>query len=235
MLVLENIVELDGVSKKYVGQQALNNASLALPGGKIVGLVGPNGSGKSTMLKIMAGLVHPGGGSVKVNGKKVTRRSAAEVAYMSELDILYPFYTVEETLLFNAGLFPDFDLAKAREMLVSMQLEPGKKVKALSKGNRGRLKIVLVLARDVPLVLMDEPLSGLDPMVRDAIIKSLISYLNLARQTVIMSTHEVAEVEPILDTVVAMRNGRICGMAEVEDIRGVHGLSLVEWMKRGIG
>ena len=230
--MLENIVELDSVSKKYIRQQALNNVSLALPRGKIVGLVGPNGSGKSTMLKIMAGLVRPGSGSVKVNGEKVTRRSAAKVAYLSELDILYPFYTVEETLLFNAGLFPDFDLAKAREMLLSMQLEPGKKVKALSRGNRGRLKIVLVLARKVPLILMDEPLSGLDPMVRDTIIKSLISYLHLERQTVIMSTHEVAEVEPILDTVIAVQNGQICGMAEVEDIRGVGGLSLMEWIKR---
>lgn len=230
--MLEHVVEFAGVTKKYIKQPALSGVSFNIPRGKIIGLVGPNGSGKSTILKIMAGLVRPGSGSVKVNGKKVTRQIAAEVAYLSELDVLYPFYTVEETLSFNAGLFADFDLTRAREMLSFMQLDPGKKVKELSKGNRGRLKIILVLARKVPLILMDEPLSGLDPMVRDTIIKTLISYLDLEQQTVIMSTHEVAEAEPILDTVVAIKNGRICGIAEVEDIRGVHGLSVVEWMKQ---
>lgn len=228
----EYIVELNNVTKKYIKQLALNNVSLALPQGKIIGIVGPNGSGKSTMLKIMAGLVRPSSGSVMVNGKKVSRRIASEVAYLSELDVLYTFYTVEETISFNAGLFEDFDLAKAREMLTFMQLDPSKKVKELSKGNRGRLKIILALARKVPLILMDEPLSGLDPMVRDSIIKSLISYLDLEQQTVIMSTHEVNEVEPILDTVVAVQNGQVCGIAEVDEIRGTHGQSLVEWMKQ---
>ncbi|RYD06977.1 hypothetical protein N752_01410 [Desulforamulus aquiferis] len=133
---------------------------------------------------------------------------ASEVSYLSELDVLYPFYTVKETIDFNAGLFADFDVAKAQEMLTFMQLDPDKKVKALSKGNRGRLKIILTLARKVPLILMDEPLSGLDPLVRDSIIKSLISYLDLEQQTVVMTTHEVTEVEPILDMVVAVQNGR---------------------------
>ena len=228
----EHIVELNSVTKKYFNQLALSEVSLSLPKGKIIGIVGPNGSGKSTMLKIMAGLVRPISGSVIVNGKNVNRQIASEVAYLSELDVLYSFYTVEETISFNAGLFVDFDLAKAREMLSFMQLDAGKKVKELSKGNRGRLKIILTLARKVPLILMDEPLSGLDPLVRDSIIKSLISYLDLEQQTVIMSTHEVSEVEPILDTVVAMQSGQVCGVAEVDEIRGTHGQSLVEWMKK---
>lgn len=228
----EHIVELNSVTKKYFNQLALSEVSLSLPKGKIIGIVGPNGSGKSTMLKIMAGLVRPISGSVIVNGKNVNRQIASEVAYLSELDVLYSFYTVEETISFNAGLFVDFDLAKAREMLSFMQLDAGKKVKELSKGNRGRLKIILTLARKVPLILMDEPLSGLDPLVRDSIIKSLISYLDLDHQTVIMSTHEVSEVEPILDTVVAMQSGQVCGVAEVDEIRGTHGQSLVEWMKK---
>jgi len=227
----DHIVSFAQVTKKYLGQLALNNVSFDLPRGKIVALVGPNGSGKSTILKLTAGLVHPSQGSVTVNGKTAERRIAAEVAYLSELDVLYPFFTVAETIKFNAGLFADFDEQKALEILSFMQLEPNKKVKHLSKGNRGRLKILLALSRRAPLILMDEPLAGLDPVVRDSIIKSMISYLDLKEQTVFMSTHEVSEVEPLLDMVVSVNGGRIMGIDEVDNIREQHALSLVEWMK----
>lgn len=229
--MFEHIVKFTNVTKKYLGQVALNNVSFDLPRGKIVALVGPNGSGKSTMLKLAAGLTRPTQGSVTIRGKTANRRIAAEVAYLSESDFLYPFFTVEETIKFNAGLFADFDPQKAKEILRFMQLEPDKKVRHLSKGNRGRLKILLALSRRAPLLLMDEPLSGLDPLVRDSIIKSMISYLDLQEQTVFMSTHEVSEVEPILDLVISLREGQIMGTEEVENIRERHGLSLVDWMK----
>lgn len=230
----ENIVEFKNVTKKYLGQVALKDVSFVLPRGKMVALVGPNGSGKSTMLKLMAGLVHPSQGAVIVNGKPAQRRIAGEVAYLSELDVLYPFYTVEETIQFNAGLFEDFDLQRAREISSFMELEKDKKVKNLSKGNRGRLKILLALSRRAPIILMDEPLSGLDPLVRDSIIKSMISYLNLEEQTLIMSTHEVSEVEPLMDMVVAVWDGQIRGIDNVDNIREQHGLNLVEWMKQKV-
>ncbi len=225
------IVEFSNVTKKYPGQVALKNVSFSLPRGKMIALVGPNGSGKSTIIKLISGLVHPSQGSVTVNGKTANRRNAKEIAYLSELDVLYPFYTVDETIRFNAGIFDDFDEQKAWEILRFMQLEPGKKVKNLSKGNRGRLKILLALSRRAPLILMDEPLAGLDPMVRETIIKSMLSYLDLEKQTVLMSTHEVSEVEPVLDMVVAIWDGQIRGLDEVDNIREQHGLSLVEWMK----
>ena len=228
----EQIIEFNNVTKKYGRQLALDNISLTLTQGKIIGLVGPNGSGKSTMLKLIAGLAHPNSGTVKVNGREANRMIASEVSYLSELDVLYNFYTVTETINFNAGQFADFDINKAQEMLSFMQLDPDKKVKDLSKGNRARLKIVLSIARKASLVLMDEPLSGLDPLVRDSIIQSLISYLDLEHQSVVMSTHEVTEVEPILDTVVAIQNGQIRGIAEVDDIRSQHGQNLIGWMKQ---
>ena len=227
----DNIVNFLHVTKKYLGQIALNNVSFDLPRGKIIALVGPNGSGKSTILKLTAGLARPSHGSVTVRGKSANRRIAGEVAYLSELDALYPFFTVEETIKFNAGLFADFDGQKAREILGFMQLEPDKKVRQLSKGNRGRLKILLALSRRAPLILMDEPLAGLDPLVRDSIIKSMISYLDLQEQTVFMSTHEVSEVEPVLDMVISLSKGQIKGMEEVEKIREQRGLSLVDWMQ----
>ncbi|AGL02559.1 ABC transporter ATP-binding protein [Desulfoscipio gibsoniae] len=228
----EHIINFNDVTKKYFRQTALKNVSFTLPRGKIIGLVGPNGSGKSTIIKLTAGLARPSSGRVTVNGKEANRMLASEVAYLSESDFLYPFFTVAETMNFYAGMFTDFDAGKAREILNFMQLEPDKKVKNLSKGNRGRLKILLVLARKAPLVLMDEPLSGLDPLVRESIIKSLLSYVDLGDQTVVMSTHEVAEVEPLLDSVVAVQNGEVRGIAGVDNIRSMHGQNLVGWMKQ---
>lgn len=231
MSMSEPIVNFTQVTKKYLGRAALRDVSFTLPRGKIVALVGPNGSGKSTILKLTAGLLRPTSGAVTVLGQSVNRRVAGTVAYLSEADVLYPFFTVAETIKFNAGLFADFDREKADEIMRFMQLEPGQKVRHLSKGNRGRLKILLALSRRAPLLLMDEPLSGLDPIVRDSIIRSMVAHLNLPEQTVLMSTHEVAEVEPVLDSVIALNEGRITGAGNVEEIRETHGLSLVDWMK----
>lgn len=227
----DHIVIFDNVTKKYMAQAAVKNISFDLPQGKIIALVGPNGSGKSTILKLIAGLAHPSQGSVTVNGKPANRRIADEVAFLSEKDVLYPFFTVQETIRYNAGVFADFDMKKAEEILSFMGLEPDKKVRHLSKGNLGRLKITLALSRRAPLVLMDEPLAGLDPLARDAIIKSMISYLDLQEQTLFISTHEVSEVEPVLDMVMSLHYGEIKGFEEVENIREKFGLSLLDWMK----
>ncbi|MGZ4123249.1 MAG: AAA family ATPase, partial [Tumebacillaceae bacterium] len=138
---------------------------------------------------------------------------------------------VAETLRYYATLFADFDLSKARDMLEFMKLDPQQRVGSLSKGNLARLKMVLTLSRNAPLVLLDEPLSGLDPMIRDSIIKGLIAFINVPEQTVIMTTHEVAEVEPLLDMVVGLQDGRIVCIDEVENIRSTYGHGLVAWMK----
>lgn len=106
------------------------------------------------------------------------------------------------------------------------------KVKHLSKGNRGRLKMVISLARDVPVILMDEPLSGLDPLVRDSIVKGLISFIDLERQTVLITTHEIKEVETILDEVIAIKDGHIIGYRNVEQLRLEENMSIVEWMAK---
>lgn len=227
----DHVVNFINVTKKYFSQAAVNNISFGLPRGKIIALVGPNGSGKSTVLKMIAGLARPSQGTVTVNGNPVDRRIAREVAFLSEKDVLYPFFTVRETITFNAGLFADFDMRKAEDILSFLELEPDKKVRHLSKGNLGRLKILLVLSRRAPLLLMDEPLAGLDPLARESIIRSMISYLDLAEQTVFISTHEVSEVEPVLDMVMSLHNGGIKGFEEVESIREEYGLSLLDWMK----
>ncbi|WCN38897.1 ABC transporter ATP-binding protein [Aneurinibacillus uraniidurans] len=225
------LVKFQHVSKKYARQVALQDVSFELPSGKIIGLIGVNGSGKSTMLKLMAGMIRPSSGKIIMNEHEINGRIPEQVAFLPDGDELYSFYTVVETIEFFSSLYGDFDKKKAYEMLTFMELPRDQQVKSLSKGNKGRLKIILALSRQVPLLLMDEPLSGLDPLVRSSIIKSLISFIDIEKQTIIMSTHEVAEIEPLLDLVVLIHNGQLKAVQEVEQIRLTSSLSLVEWMK----
>lgn len=225
------MIEFTNVSKRYVMKKALDNVSFTLSAGKIIGIVGENGSGKSTILKLMAGLLQPTQGNITINGEQVTRHICQSVSYLSELDAYYPFYTVKEHVLFYESQFYDFNKEKADEILAFMNVDQNVKVKHLSKGNRGRVKIALALARKVPLILMDEPFSGLDPMAREAIVKGLLSFVDLEAQTIIMTTHEIKEIESILDVVVLIKDGNMLKIQDVEEIKFKHNMGIVEWMK----
>ena len=224
-------VKLRNVSKRYGKDFSVKNVSLTFETGKIYGLLGPNGSGKSTTLKMIAGLVYPNNGKIEVDAEEVTRKICKKVAYLTELDMFYPSFTVGNMIEFYASQFSDFDMEKAEQLLIDMKLDRAKKIKQLSKGNRGRLKLVLALSRKSPVLLLDEPFSGLDPMVRDSIVKSLLSYINFEEQTVIIATHEIDEIEPLLDEVIVIFQGDIIGQKNVETLREEEGLSVLEWFK----
>lgn len=226
------MITFENVSKRYLTKHALTDVNVTIPEGKIIGLVGSNGSGKSTFMKMIAGLVGPSEGKVMIDQETVSRRTANKVAYLSELDAYYSFFSVKETIDFFASQFQDFDVEKANDIVDFMDVDSSQKVKHLSKGNRGRLKIALTLAREVPVILMDEPLSGLDPMVRDSIVKGLLSFIDLEKQTVIITTHEVTEIEPLLETVIAIRNGKVLALEDVETIRERDRMRIVDWLKK---
>ncbi|MBA2873750.1 ABC transporter ATP-binding protein [Thermaerobacillus caldiproteolyticus] len=226
------MIQLKNVTKKYGNVVALDDISLSMEKGKIIGVLGANGSGKSTFLKLIAGLVFPTNGKVFVDGHEVTRRIGRNVAYLSELDAYYDGFTVQDMLEFYASQFMDFNMEKARDILDFMQIEPVKKLKHLSKGGRGRAKIAFALAREVPVLLMDEPLSGLDPMVRELIIKGLISFVDLEKQTIVMTTHEVDEVESLLDEVIFLRDGKVVERAFVDELREKSRCSVAGWLKK---
>jgi ABC-2 type transport system ATP-binding protein len=232
MKELSKMIQMSNVSKKYRNQSAIHNISITFPTGKIMGIVGENGSGKSTLLKLIAGLALPTSGQVTINGETANRRIGKIVSYLSEMDSFYSIFTVREAIDFQASQFPDFNLAKAEKVMKYMQLEPDKKIKNLSKGSRGRLKIVLTLAREVPYILMDEPLSGLDPLVRESIVKGMLTFIDLESQTLIMTSHEIHEIESILDCFIAIKDGSLIKMVEVEELHESEGLSITEWMKK---
>lgn len=224
------MIELKNVSKKYGGRQALQNVTLTIPQGKIIGLVGENGSGKTTLLKLMAGLLTPNEGEATYGGSPITRRMAENIAYMPDTDLFYPYFTVQQLFDFYASQFGDFDVVKAKEIAQFLNISLDSKMKHLSKGNRGRVKIAVTLGREASYYLLDEPFSGLDPMVRADIAKGLIRFTDIERQTVIMSTHEIREMEPLLDEMVVLRNGEIIASESVDEIRDVYGMDATSWM-----
>lgn len=224
------MIELQGVAKHYGSKHALDGVTLSLPTGKIIGLVGENGSGKTTLLKLIAGLLSPDRGVAALDGKVITRRDAATIAYMPDTDSFYPYFTVGQLFDFYDSQFEDFRKEKAEEIAQFLKVSLAAKISTLSKGNRGRVKIAATLGRDAAYYLLDEPFSGLDPMVREDIGKGLIRFTDTEQQTVLMSTHEIKEVEPLLDELIVLKDGKVLDHKGIDEIRDDYGMDAVSWL-----
>ncbi|NLM25173.1 MAG: ABC transporter ATP-binding protein [Firmicutes bacterium] len=220
------MVEITGLVKVYPDTRALDGIDLTIDSGKIYGLLGPNGSGKSTLLKCIAGLLRPDQGQIKVFGQRPGRVTKAKVAYLPEIDYLYRWMTIGEIINFVAAMYPDWREDKVDELLKNMNLTKEQKINSLSKGMRARLKLVIAMARETELVLLDEPLSGLDPSSRGKIVDMILSEFRSERQSVILSTHEVGETENLYDEVIFLDKGTIRIMDQAEKLRQNHGLSI---------
>ncbi|WP_313236519.1 ABC transporter ATP-binding protein [Sporosarcina ureae] len=224
------MIELQGVSKYYRSKRALNGVSLTLPRGKVIGLVGENGSGKTTMLKMLAGILIPTTGFAILDNNKITRRVASSVAYMPDTDLFYPYFTVKQLFEFYDSQYEDFNMKKAQEIAEYLVISLDAKISTLSKGNRGRVKIAATLGRDAAYYLLDEPFSGLDPMVREDIARGLIRFTDTEWQTILLSTHEIKEVEPLLDELIVLKEGQVLAHKEIDEIRDKYGIDATAWM-----
>jgi len=224
----EAIVRLEGVYKRYPRADALRGVDLSVRRGIVLGLVGPNGAGKSTLIKVIAGLVFPDRGRVLVEGAPPSHRTADLVAYTPETDHLYPWMTVGATLRFVSSFFPDWREDAASELVDFMRLDGGARVGNLSRGMRARLRLITAMAREAPLVLLDEPLAGIDPPSRSRILEAIISRYRPGEQTIVLSTHQVAEAESMFDEVAMMSDGRIRLVGDPEALRRERGKSVEE-------
>lgn len=200
------ILECKQLVKKYGSFQALNGIDLALPAGKIIGLLGPNGSGKTTLIKLASGLLQPTSGEILIDGKKPGVETKRIVAYLPERNYLDDRMSVAAMLKFMKDFYEDFNMDKAHEMLNHLDIDPNAKFKSLSKGNREKVQLILVMSRDARLYLLDEPIGGVDPASRDYILDTIIKNYN-KDATVILSTHLIADIEPVLDEFVFIRKG----------------------------
>lgn len=226
------MIQLREVTKKYGKKEAVKNISFTIPKGKIIGVVGENGSGKSTLLKLISGVLLPQHGSISIDGENVSYKTAKSVAYLPDADEIYPYFTVKQLFQYYDSQFADFNYSKACIVANFLEVDLDSLLKKLSKGSRGRAKIAATLGREVDYYLLDEPFSGLDPMVRQSIIKGFIQFVDIETQTIILSTHELKDAEPILDEIVVLRNGSLIGQESVEAIRELQRIDITTWMTR---
>lgn len=223
---MNELVELVGVTKSYDSRNvAVNNITLTLPKGKIIGLLGPNGSGKTTLIKMMNGLLTPSQGSIKINGQYVGTETKAHVAYLPDRTYLSGGQKISQILDYFCDFYADFSKERALEMLQSLNIDSSVKLKTLSKGNKEKVQLILVMSRKADLYILDEPIAGVDPAARDYILRTIINNYN-PDATVIISTHLIGDIEQVLDEVIFMRYGHLALYTSVDNIREQHGKSV---------
>ena len=224
---MAEILKCNALSKSYGSIRALNNVTLTLESGRIVGLLGPNGSGKTTIIKLINGLLTPDAGQVTVCGFAPSPESKALVAYLPDSIYLNTWMTVQQIVDYFAEFYQDFRKELAMEMLLRLGVSPKQKLKTLSKGNKEKVCLILTMSRNAKLYVLDEPIAGVDPAARDYVISTIINNCN-PEATVLISTHLIADIEPILDEVVFLQNGRVVLQKSVETIREEEGKSVDE-------
>ncbi len=225
---MENaVLSTKGLTKRYGKTLALDGLDLELPQGKIVGLLGPNGSGKTTLLKLAAGLLTPSAGNVTVCGEKIGPQSKALVSYLPDKSYLNKQQKIREVLDFFQDFYRDFDRSRAESMLRALKLDPGARLKTLSKGNQEKVQLVLVMSRKAKLYLLDEPIGGVDPAARDYILNTIITNYDPGA-TVLISTHLIGDVERVLDEFIFLSQGKVIRQGSTDEVREENGTSLDE-------
>nr|WP_325180099.1 ABC transporter ATP-binding protein [uncultured Oscillibacter sp.] len=219
------VLECKGLTKRFGRTAALDEVSLTVEPGRIVGLLGPNGSGKTTLIKLANGLLTPDGGYIAVCGTAPGRESHSLVSYLPERTAIPTWMTARQLLDFYGDFYQDFRREAAEEMLDHLGIQPRQAVKQMSKGTREKVQLIMVMSRAAKLYLLDEPIGGVDPATRDYILSTIIGNYN-PEAAVVISTHLIADVEKVLDEVIFISQGRVALQSTVDDIREEKGMSV---------
>lgn len=201
---------------------AIRDLSMTVPTGAIYGFLGPNGSGKTTTIRLMLGMLPPADGQIEVLGHSVPRfahRALARIGFVPERLHLYPMLTVEESIRFHRAFYPAFDDAEAERLRRRFGLREEQLVSRLSKGEAGKLMMLLALAQRAELLVLDEPTDGLDPVIRREVLSALVEYVESRAATVFISSHLVHEQERICDWIGVMDGGRLIAELPMQEFR----------------
>lgn len=219
------VIETSGLSRKFGQKLALNHVSLKIPRGRVFGLVGENGAGKTTLIKHILGLLKAESGSVRVFGFDPVADPVAvlgRIGYLSENRDLPPWMRVDELLRYTQAFYPKWDKVFAEELRNQFGLDPAAKIKNLSRGENAKAGLLIALAFRPELLLLDEPSSGLDPVVRRDILEAIIRTVADEGRTVFFSSHLLEEVERVADDVAMMFAGEVVLTGTLDDIKDNH-------------
>src|SRR5689334_15150990 len=231
---MEQIVDVSNLSRMFGSKPALEDVSFRATAGQVYGLVGANGAGKTTLLKHLLGLLRAATGSVRVFGLDPVRdpvRVLGRVGYLSEERELPEWMRIDELMAYTQAFHPTWDASYARELLETFGLDPSKKIKELSKGMRAQAGLVAAVAHRPELLILDEPSSGLDAVVRRDILDAIVRTVTDDGRTVIFSSHLLDEVERMSDHVTLIHQGRVALSGVLDDVRGNYHRSRVHFVE----
>ncbi len=215
---MDNILKINNLSKSYGPVKALDNISLEIGHGKIVGLLGPNGSGKTTLIKLIMGLLTADSGEILVDEREVSKYTKGIISYLPDKLYFDRSSRISSILNMFEDFYEDFDREKCIKMLEDNGINGDPKLKTLSKGNKEKFQLSLVLSRNAKLFLLDEPLGAVDPAARDKILNTIMKNYSKTG-TMIISTHLIQDVESILDEVIFIKEGNILLHEDADSIR----------------
>ena len=217
------VIELDNVTRRFGSTTALEDVSLSVPRGTVFGLVGVNGAGKTTLIRHVLGLLEAQTGRVRVFGLDPVADPVgvlSKIGYLSEEKDLPDWMRVDELLHYTRAFYPSWDDQYAEELRQTFELDPAKKIKQLSRGQRARTGLLVALAHRPEILVLDEPSSGLDPIVRRDILAAIIRTISEEGRTVLFSSHLLDEVERVSDHVAVIDEGKIVLCDRLDQIKG---------------
>ncbi|WP_300081737.1 ABC transporter ATP-binding protein [uncultured Thomasclavelia sp.] len=215
---MSKLLKIDNVTKKYGRFKALDNVTLTLQSGKIVGLLGPNGSGKTTLIKIINGLLKDYQGNILVDGNPIGVESRKIISYLPDENYFQDWMYIKDVLNIFSDLYQDFQKDNCLELMKRFNLEPNMKIKSLSKGMKEKFQLCLVMSRKAKLYILDEPIAGVDPAAREVILDVILNNYD-EDALVLISTHLISDLETIFDEVVFLKEGKVVLHQETEQLR----------------
>ncbi len=215
---MSELLKITNVTKKYHHFKALNNVSMTLESGKIIGLLGPNGSGKTTLIKIINGLLKDYEDEVLVDGKNVGIDSRKIISYLPDENYFQDWMYIKDVLSIFSDLYEDFDKENCLTLMNRFKLDKGMKIKEMSKGMKEKFQLSLVMSRKAKLYILDEPIAGVDPAAREVILDVILNNYE-EDALVLISTHLISDLETIFDDVVFLKDGEIVLHQSTEDLR----------------
>lgn len=221
------LVYLDHVTKNYGHEVALMDVSLNIQPGRIIGLLGPNGGGKTTIIKLINGLLQPSLGNIYIHGQLPSPASKKVVSYLPDTTYLSENIKISDAISYFQDFYSDFNVQRAYQLLNDLHLHPNQKLNSLSKGNKEKVQLILVMSREADLYVLDEPIGGVDPAARDYILRTIIQNRR-PNSSVLISTHLIADIEQVLDEAIFINQGRILLHENTTVLRNQHGKSIDE-------